>query len=202
MTKGQLRKIIAEEYAAVNRQRRRQVVGKKKTRKQHMTEAKRQMIVEIQARALSNEILEEGFLDSIKAGVKAFMGLGGEAMQKAGEQAAKATGKIKTIAGDAKDAASGVVQALADKGNDALAKISSEFLEKLEKELSDKVVGATQELAKAMKEKDPEIEDEAVKAAVSAIVTGALGGAQENLAAGRVRTEKRRLNEMRRKRRR
>lgn len=175
ITKGQLKKIIAEEYAVVYGKK---PMGQRKTsKKQYMNEAKRQLVVEIQSRAISNEILEEGFFDSLKAGIKALGSLGGKAATAAAEKASDAGATIAKKAEEMKSAAGEQIQALKDKGNEALATVQEEYLEKLQAELTDKIKAATQELAKAMKQADDSLEDAALKGTVTPIIMTAVASA-------------------------
>jgi hypothetical protein len=175
ITKRELKRIIAEEHALVYGKK---LIGRRKTsKKQHMHEAKRQLVVEIQSRAISNEILEEGFFDALKAGVKALGSLGGKAASAAAQKASDAGANIAKKAEEMKSAAGEQIQALKDKGNEALATVQEEYLKKLQAELKAKIAAATQELAKAMKQEDDSLDDAAIKGAVSPIIMTAVTAA-------------------------
>lgn len=177
ITKGQLKRIIAEEHALVNGKTRktRRPVGRRKTaKKRFVNEAKRELVLEIQSRAVSNELLEEGFFDAIKAGFGAVKSLGGKAAGAAAEKAGKAAKAVSDQATALKDAAAAQIDALKEKGNEALAAVQAEYLEKYTAQIKSKVEEYTKELIAQMKKADPEAEDEAVKAQVSPIIMGAV----------------------------
>ena len=174
ITKGKLKQIIAEEHALVYGKRRRPQGRRKTTKKQRMNEAKRELVLEIQSRAISNELLEEGFFDAIKAGFGAVKSLGGKAAGAAVEKAGKAAKAVSDQATALKDAASAQIEALKEKGNDALAAVQAEYLEKYTAQIKSKVEEYTKELVAQMKKADPDAEDEAVKAQVSPIIMGAV----------------------------
>lgn len=187
ITKRELKRIIAEEHAAIYGKK---PLGRRKTtKKQHMTEAKRQLVVEIQSRAISNEILEEGFFDALKAGVKALGSLGGKAASAAAQKASDAGATIAKKAEEMKSAAGQQIQALKDKGNEALASVQEEYLKKLQAELKSKIAKATQELAKAMKQEDDSLDDDAIKGAVSPIIMTAVTAALQEGVIGSQRTK-------------
>ena len=187
ITKRELKRIIAEEHAAIYGKK---PLGRRKTtKKQHLTEAKRQLVVEIQSRAISNEILEEGFFDALKAGVKALGSLGGKAASAAAQKASDAGATIAKKAEEMKSAAGEQIQALKDKGNEALATVQEEYLKKLQDELKNKIATATQELAKAMKQEDDSLDDAAIKGAVSPIIMTAVTAALQESVIGSQRTK-------------
>lgn len=187
ITKRELKRIIAEEHAAVYGKK---PLGRRKiTKKQHMTEAKRQLVVEIQSRAISNEILEEGFFDALKAGVKALGSLGGKAASAAAQKASDAGATIAKKAEEMKSAAGEQIQALKDKGNEALATVQEEYLKKLQAELKNKIADATQELAKAMKQEDGSLTDDAIKATLPPIIMTAVTAALQESVIGSQRAK-------------
>ena len=177
ITKGQLKRIIAEEYAVVYGTKRRPQGRRRTTKKQRMNEAKRELVLEIQSRAISNELLEEGFFDAIKAGFSTVTSLGGKAAGAAAEKAGKAAKAVSDQASALKNAATDQIDALKDAGKDALATVQAEYLEKYTAQIKAKVEEYTKELVAQMKKADPEAEDEAVKAQVSPIIMGAVTSA-------------------------
>ena len=86
ITKGKLKQIIAEEHAIVYGTNRRPQGRRRTTKKQRMNEARRELVLEIQSRAISNELLEEGFFDALKAGFDAVTSLGGKAASAAAKK--------------------------------------------------------------------------------------------------------------------
>ena len=185
ITKGKLKRIIAEEHAVVygTKRRTRRPVGRRKTaKKRFVNEAKRELVLEIQSRALSNELLEEGFFDAIKAGFGAIKNLGGKAATSAAEKAGAAVKSVSDTAGKLKSAASDQIEALKDAGKEGLAAVQKEFMDKYTEQIKAKIQEYTKELVAQMKKEDPEADDEAIKALASPIVTGALTSAlQESI---------------------
>ena len=185
ITKGQLKRIIAEEHAVVygKKTKSRRPVGRRKiAKKRFVNEAKRELVLEIQSRAVSNELLEEGFFDAIKAGFGAVKDLGGKAAASAAEAAAGAAKSVSDKAKDLQKAAASQIQAVKDAGNDALASVQEEYLKKYTEEIKKRIEEYTKELVAQMKKADPEAEDEAVKAQVSPIMMSAVTSAlQESI---------------------
>lgn len=201
ITKGQLKRIIAEEHAVVygtKRRTRRPVGTRRVAKKRYLSEAKREMINEIQARAISNQLMEAGFFSALKAGFKTAMGLGGEAAGAALKKGAEAANAVKGKVGSLATAAGEQIEAMKKAGEDALAAVQEKYLDQLKKDIMAKIEAATKELAQAMKSESDDIDDEAVKAQVSSIVLGALGGATEAVVEG---AQKHKLLESKRKQR-
>ena len=197
ITKGQLKRIIAEEHAVVYG-RRKPTASRRVAKKRRLSEAKRELVIEMQSRAIANELLEEGFFDSIKAGLKAAAGIGGKAAGAAMKKAGEAAQSVKDGVGELAAAAGEQIEAMKQAGKDALAAVQDEYLKKLTDEITKKLQATAKELAAALKDKDESLDDDAVKGQIGTIVQGALGKAMEQMNEG---TKKHKLLEAKRKRR-
>ena len=173
ITKGKLKQIIAEEHAIVYGTKRRPQGRRRTTKKQRMNEARRELVLEIQSRAISNELLEEGFFDALKAGFDAVTSLGGKAASAAAKKAGSAAKAVTDQATALKKAAGAQIEALKDAGKDALAKVQEEYLEKYKAQIKSQIEEYTKELVALMKKADPDADDEAIKAQVSPIIMSA-----------------------------
>ena len=205
ITKGQLKRIIAEEHAVVyGKKRRGTVKGKAKKSKQvRLNEAKRQLIVEAQARVMTGELLEEGFFDSIKS----IFQTGGGVLGDAGEGIAKAIGgagqQIVKQAGELKKQAKNKIGALKKAGEDKIADIYQKYLENYVNSIGDRIEKDLNDVLVALKKVDTDMDDDELKAQASEILTTATTTAISNVFEGKNRRRARLVeNKKRRQRRR
>jgi len=176
ITKGQLKRIIAEEHALVYGTKRRPQGRRKTTKKQRLSEAKRELISEIQTRATVNELMAEGFFGNMFRNMKAALSTAGDI---AGEAGAAAAGKVaktgKAIAdkaGEMKTQAGEYIDGLKDSGNEKIADISRKFQESIVSQLKKQIADLTADYVKECEELG-QTADEA-KANLSAILTPAV----------------------------
>jgi hypothetical protein len=93
ITKRQLKRIIAEEYALVNGTKRRRTSSKRVSAKsKQLREAKRaDLLREAKAKILVEEMMQEGWFSDLLGGLKAVGGKAGEEAMKGYEKVAKTT---------------------------------------------------------------------------------------------------------------
>ena len=180
ITKGKLKQIIAEEHALVyGSQKRRKPAGRRRmTKQKRMNEAKRELINEIQTRALVNELMAEGFFGDMFRNVKAALSTANDVAGEAGAAAAKSvasTGKaIASKAAEMKGAAGEYIDGLKDAGNEKIANISQKFQDSIIKQLKQQIEDLTKDYVdecKAAGQKQDEIQ-----ANLAALVTPAVMG--------------------------
>ena len=201
ITKGQLKRIIAEEHAVVygTKTKTRRPVGRRKTsKKQYVNEAKRELINEIQARAITNQLLEEGILNEFfgkmgrmaKAAFKTAKGVAGEAGAAAIKQATEAGAAVAKKAGDMASATTDFIDGMAKAGQEKVAKVAKDFVKNAQQELKDEIQKLTNDLVKQLK--DAGEDDDSIKSTVAGLMPGVLGTV---VAESLVGPEAQRLNE-------
>ena len=205
ITKGQLKRIIAEEHAVVyGKKRRGTIKGRARKSKQvRLNEAKRHLIAEAQARVMTGELLEEGFFDAIKSVFQT----GGGVLDKAGESIAKnIAGAGKAIvkqAGELKKAAGEKVTALKKAGEEKIADIYQEYLKNYVNSIGDRIEKDLNDVLGALKKVETDMSDDELKAQASEILTTATTTAISNVFEGKTRRRARLVeNKKRRQRRR
>ena len=204
ITKGQLKRIIAEEHAVVYGTKRRGAVkGKsRKTKQVRLNEAKRQLIAEAQARVMTAELLEEGFFDSIKS----MFQTGGGVLGDAGEAVAKSIGTagqaIVKQAGEMKKAAGDKVSALKKAGEEKIADIYQEYLKNYVNSIGDRIEKDLNDVLGALKKVETDMSDDELKAQASEILTTATTTAISNVFEGKNRRRARLVESKKRRQRR
>lgn len=185
ITRKQLKRIIAEEHAVVYGQKKRTTrkpQGRRKTSKKvYMNEAKREMINEIQARALSNQILEEGILNEFfgkmgrlaKAAFKTAKDTAGEAGAAAIKKVTDAGQAVASKAGEMVAGTTEFIGGMKDGGKEKLAKIGSSFVKNAQEELKADIKKLTDDLVKQLK--DAGEDDDSIKSTVAGLMPGVLG---------------------------
>ncbi len=180
ITKGQLKRIIAEEHAVVygTKRKTRRPVGRRKTaKKQYVNEAKRELINEIQAKAITNELMVEGFFGDLWSNAKAALGVAKDAAGEAGAAAAKSIGKtaqgFAKTASDMGDKSKAFLQGMKDAGNEKLAAMGDKFQEKIQQQIKEKIKSMTEELIAQIKKINPDFDEEEIKGMTANIVTPA-----------------------------
>ena len=178
ITKGKLKQIIAEEHALVYGKRRKPQGRRKTTKKQRMNEAKRELIHEIQVRAITNELMTEGMLNELfglgkmarfaKAAFSTAKDVAGEAGAAAMQQVTKAGQAVADKAADMKTAAGEYIEGLKDSGEEKVADVLKKFAQNKAEDLKKTVGDLTQELVDALKKAG--LEEDEVKANVAAVM--------------------------------
>ena len=200
ITKGELKRIVAEEHAMVYGTRR-PVGTRRVAKKQYVNEAKRQLINEIQAKAITNELMVEGFFGDLWDNAKAALGVAKDAAGEAGAAAAKkiggaAQGLAKT-ASEMGAKSKEYIKGLADAGNEKLGQLADKFQEKIQQQIKEKIQSMTEELIAQIKKLQPDFDEDEVKGMVANIVTPAAAEALGECVMG---SKKKRLIESRRRR--
>ena len=178
ITKGKLKQIIAEEHALVyGTKRRRKPTGRRRmTKQKRMNEAKRELVNEIQTRALVNELMAEGFFGSMFRNMKAALSTASDVAGEAGAAAAKKvadTGKgIASKAADMKAQAGEYIDGLKKAGNEKIADISEKFSKAVIEQLKQQIADLTKDYVDECKSAGQD-EDEA-RANLAAILTPAV----------------------------
>ena len=190
ITRKQLKRIIAEEHAVVygtkpkRNVRRRKPIGKKKTRKQYLSEARRELIREQRAIAFSNQVIEEGFGSFLKGIGKGIGKIAGGAGEAAWGQMTKAGGAIATAANTAAEAAT---DAISDLGG-AIADGASNAGTTIAKSITDEIVSNIQKLTKQamsrLSKEYPDKDENEMKAFVAAVIQKGRAEAEKELQKG------------------
>ena len=192
ITKGQLKRIIAEEHKLVygkpTKTRKRKPTGRRKTKKQYMNEAKRQVIIEIQSKAIANQVLEEGLWDMIKGAASTVKDLAGDAGAAAQQKITKGYEAVKGAGEGAWDAAGDYVEGLKTAGNEKLADVSKNFLENTKKSIEEKIKAVSGDLAKQIKKIDDGMSDDEIKTTIANLVGPAVMAALQESIQGKKRT--------------
>ena len=190
ITRKQLKRIIAEEHAVVygtkpkRNVRRRRPVGRKKTRKQYLSEARRELLREQRAIAFSNQLIEEGFGSFMSGIAKGIGKIAGGAGEAAWGQMTKAGGAIATAANTAAEAAT---DAISDLGG-AIADGAGKVGETIAKTITDEIVANIQKLTKQamsrLEKEYPDKDENEMKAFVAAVIQKGRAEAEKELQAG------------------
>lgn len=186
ITKGQLKRIIAEEHDLVYGKpkrtvKRRKPIGRKKTRKQYITEARQQLIREQRAIAFSNQVIEEGFGTMLKGLAKGIGKLAGGGAEKAWGQMTKAGSAIANAATTAATAATTAVEEIGGEIADGAAKAGMTIA----KSMTDEIVASIQKLTKQAMERIgseyPDMDEEEKKTFVMAVIQKGRADAEAEL---------------------
>lgn len=183
ITKGKLKQIIAEEHALVYGKRPRPQGRRKTTKKQRMNEAKRELIYEIQVRAITNELMTEGMLNELfglgkmarfaKAAFSTAQEVAGEAGAAAIKKVNDAGQAVASKAADMKTAADDYIQGLKKSGEEKVADVLQKFAKNKADDLKKTVGDLTKELVDALKKAG--LDDDEVKANVAAVMPSIMG---------------------------
>jgi len=190
ITKGQLKRIIREEHALVygakkpTRVKGRKTTSRRKTRKQYLSEARRELIIEQRSIAFANQLHEAGFGSMLKGLAKGISGIAGGAAEAAWGGMTKAGNAIASAADKAATASMGAMTDIAG----AIGDKADEMGKTISKNITDEVVQKIQELTKdamsRLQKEYPDKEEEELKAFVMAVIQNGRAEAEKKIADG------------------
>ena len=190
ITRKQLKRIIAEEHAVVygtkpkRTVRRRKPVGRKKTRKQYLSEARQELLREQRAIAFSNQVIEEGFGSFMSGIAKGIGKIAGGASEKAFGQMTKAGGAIATAASNAATAAGTAITDLGKGIADGATKAGETIAQSITDEIVSNIQKLTKQAMSRLEKEYPDKDENEMKAFVAAIIQKGRAEAEKELQAG------------------
>ena len=176
ITKKQLKRIIAEEHRLVygakkpRRVKGRKTTARRKTRKQYLSEARRELIIEQRSIAFSNQLHEIGLGTMLKGLGKGIKSIAGGAASSAWSGMTKAGGAIADAANDAAQAASTAMGEIGGAIGDKAEEMGKTISKSITDELTKKIESLTKDAMSRLQKEYPDKGEEELKAFVLAII--------------------------------
>lgn len=176
ITKKQLKRIIAEEHRLVygtkkpRRVKGRKTTARRKTNKQYLSEARRELIIEQRSIAFSNQLNELGLGTMLKGLGSGIKKIAGGAASKSWEKMQDAGGAIAGAAETAYNAATDAMEEIGGAIGGAAEDMGKTISKSITNELTKKIEEMTKEAMSRLQKEFPDKDEKEIKAFVLSIV--------------------------------